>query len=282
MRLAIKRAAVGAMLLSAGLLIASGGCDRGEDATAGDSARKPDPPPAQTVSVPEPQPSPVSLNARLTTIFKLIGRRQTVEARNQLAAYLSDNTDDGRAEFLVGLSYHREKSYARARPHFVRATEHSPGYHQTYHFLGWCLYYLGDARAARDAFKEHLAFVPDEGDSHFGIGLIDLDEDRLDDAQVRFQKAIELQVNNQRRRRNVAKAHVRLADVYVRRNQLEDARDHLETATSLWPQHYAAFYKLSRVRTRLGEAESAKEAFDLYRLWQERVAPKRGLPERPP
>ena len=190
LRLAIKRAAVGMVLLSAGSLIASGGCDRGEDAATGGPAREPAPPPVQTGSVPELQPAPVSLNARLTAIFRLIGRRKTAEARKQLAAYLSDNADDGRAEFLVGLSYHREKSYGRARPHFVRATELSPGYHQTYHFLGWCLYYLGDARAARDAFEEHLAFVPDEGDSHFGIGLIYLVEERLDYAQARIQKAL--------------------------------------------------------------------------------------------
>ncbi len=157
--------------------------------------------------------------------------------------------------------------------------ELAPEYHPTYHFRGWCLYWLGETGPARAAFKEHLRHAPTEGDSHFGLGVIDLDEDRLDDAERRFRRAIELQAGNPRRGKDVSKAHARLADIHIRRDDLPAARAELIAATGLWPEHYAAFYKLSRVLRRLGEDEAADEAFESYRIWQKRVRQKRGVPE---
>ena len=46
----------------------------------------------------------------------------------------------------------------------------------------------------------------------------------------------------------------------------------------LRPQHYAAYYKLHLVLNRLGEPEAAEEAFQQYRLWQQRAEQRRGLP----
>ena len=222
---------------------------------------------------------PIKLDGELSVVLRLIESHRTDRARTALAAYGEAHPPSGPAEFLTGLSYHREKRYGLARPHFERAIELTPGYHPTHHFLGWCCYYLGDTAASRQAFERHLQMAPSEGDSHFGLGLLDLDEDRLDAAEARFRRAIELQQDNPARDADVAKAHARLADVFIRRDQLDEARWHLEQATTLWPQHYAAFYKLSRVLTRLGENDQAQEAHRLYRLWQKRARPPRGVPE---
>jgi Tfp pilus assembly protein PilF len=251
----------------------------GCDGPAGDEPAAP--PPAATAPAPVAPAKPPPLGPELTAIAQAIGQQQTAAARRSLEAYLQQHPADGRAEFLVGLSYHREKHYALARPHFERAIELTPAYHTTYHFLGWCLYYLGEMPAARAAFEAHLAHMPDEGDSHFGVGLIDLDEDRLDDAERRFRHAIELQADNAARRKDVSKAHARLGDVYLRRGDLAAARAELETATRLWPQHYTAFYKLSRVLNRLGEPEAAAEAYRQYEYWERRAGQRRGVPESP-
>jgi Tfp pilus assembly protein PilF len=261
----------------AGLLLVvtwTAGCDREPDA----QAAAPAPSAAPTAAAPA---KPPPLGPELTAIAQAIGRQQTEAARESLEAYLQRHPDDGRAEFLMGLSFHREKQYAEARPRFERAIELTPEYHTTYHFLGWCLYYLGDMAGARAAFESHLAHMPTEGDSHFGLGLIDLDEDRLDDAEAQFRRAIELQQDNPRRRKDVSKAHARLADVYMRRDDLAAARTELETATRLWPHHYTAFYKLSRVLNRLGEAEAAEEAYRQYEYWERQAGERRGVPEPP-
>ena len=273
-------------LAAAALSIWVGGCGdakpaapaRGPAPPAGGSTRPlPDPEaegegPAQAVSL--------ELGPELRVITLLIAQNRAPEARGQLEAYRQAHPRDGRAAFLLGLTYHREKRYALARPLFEEATRLEPGYPTTYHFLGWCLYYLGEPDAARKAFEQHLRHV-EEGDSYFGIGLIDLDQDRLDDAASRFRQAIALQEGRRDRVREVSKAHARLADVYLRREELPAARDELRRATELWPQHYTAFFKLSRVLARLGDAKGADDAFRLYRYWQARAEVPRGVPETP-
>ncbi|MHC5005846.1 MAG: tetratricopeptide repeat protein [Planctomycetota bacterium] len=265
--------AVGALLLGA----CASGCG-GEPDDAGVE-------PASPAAAPAPTPAggpPPALGPELTALANLIGNQQTEAARDRLTPYLQQHAEDGRAEFLMGLSYHREKRYALARPHFERAVELTPDYHPAYHFLGWCLYYLGELTQARTAFEQHLAWMPNEGDSHFGLGLIDLDEDRLDAAELRFHRAIELQAGDPRGRKDVSKAHARLADVHIRRDEIEAARAELEIATELWPQHYTAFYKLSRVLNRLGETEAAQQAFRQYQYWERRAEQRRGVPETAP
>ncbi|MHC4427280.1 MAG: tetratricopeptide repeat protein [Planctomycetota bacterium] len=249
------------------------GCQERETAS---TERVPD----QSHAQPPAEAEPLTLHPDLVVAFRLIEGRRTEAARNALATYRETHPDDGKAAFLVGLTYHREKRYARAEPYFREAVELAPGYHPTYHFQGWCLYYLGRTEESRRALEEHLEYVPTEGDSHFALGLIDLDDDRLDDAERRFMRAIELQEGDPRRRADVSKAHARLADIFVRRDDLERARAHLEQATALWPEHYTAFYKLSRVLTRLGDEEGAREAMRLHHLWRERAHPPRGVPEQ--
>lgn len=228
---------------------------------------------------PDAPPDVVKLSADLQPIADLIGQQQVEPARALLARYREAHPLDGQAEFLLGLTYHREKRYGLARPHFERALKLAPDYATIHHFLGWCLYNLGEAGAARRAFEAHLARAPGEGDSHFALGLIDLDENRLDDAEHRFLEAIRLQQDIPRRKREVSKAHARLADVYMVRGDLAAARLHLENSTRLWPEHYTAFYKLYRVLTRLGEDDAARAALEQHRYWQQVAQERRGVPE---
>lgn len=266
------------------LLLMAGGCrDQGDPSqgqTAGPTGREP---PAQNKDgAPPDRPMTdapfATLAPDLAPIFTLISQNQLGPARDRVTDYLQQNPQTGQAQFLLGLTYHREKRYALARPHFAKATELSPQFHPTYHFYGWCLYYLGETEQARTAFQDHLRLTPTEGDSHFALGLLAMDADQLDEAERRFNKAIELQSDNPKRQSDVAKAHARLADLYIRREQLAQAKTHLQTATNLWPQHYAAYYKLHLVLNRLGEPEAAQEAFQQYRLWQKRAEQRRGLP----
>lgn len=270
--------------LAAVLAAGPSGCGREPDRAAIPPARTPVAPvettaPAATPPGRETQEAPVALDPQLVAMATLISRQQTDIARARLQQYVEEHPDDGQAAFLLGLTYHREKRYTLARPWFESAAGLAPDYHPIHHFRGWCLYYLGDMRGARAAFERHLDLSPGEGDSNFALGLIAMDEDRLDDARRRFLHAIELQQGNPKRQRDVSKAHARLADVHILRGELQQARSELQLATGLWPQHYTAYYKLSRVLNRLGLNESADEAFRLYRVWQARAEPPRGVPE---
>jgi hypothetical protein len=97
------------------------GCGGEPDGTAAE----PPPPPSPPVT-PEP-PAPPTLGPELLAIAKSIDQRQTDAARARLQAYLGRHPEDGCAEFLMGLTFHREKRYALARPRFERAVELTPG-----------------------------------------------------------------------------------------------------------------------------------------------------------
>ncbi len=266
------------------VLMAAPGCQDQSDPGPGEANS---PPKSVQVVVKEKDASPdgettdpptASLDDDLAPIFGMISRNLLATARDRVTVYLEHNPESGQGEFLLGLTYHREKRYALARPHFAKAVQLSPNFHPTYHFFGWCLYYLGESDAARDAFQDHVRLDPTEADSQFALGLLAMEDDQLDEAERRFLKAIELQVDTPSRRGEVAKAHARLGDLYIRQERLDAAKAELETATNLWPRHYAAYYKLHLVLNRLGEPEAAEDAYEQYRIWQQRAEQRRGLP----
>jgi tetratricopeptide (TPR) repeat protein len=217
----------------------------------------------------------------LLPAFELINERRSQEARVLIDAL--PGTDAGvvpyQVEFLLGYSFQREQLYAQAREHFLRAIQQEPRYEPSLHFLGFAQYYLGDLAAARRAFEGHLALRPDEGDDHFGIGLCDLDEGRLDEAARRFETAIELHLVAEQggadRRRSLSSSYARLGDVCELRDDLPAARRDYEHAVTLWPAHYEVWHKLSRTLERLGESDLAATARLEHDAWRARVTGER-------
>jgi len=189
------------------------------------------------------------------------------------------NPGDGRAHFLFGLSYHREKQYELARESFDEAVRLAPDYYATHYFRGWALYYLGEPDAARDAFLQHLEHQPREGDSHFALGLIALDMDELEESERRFRTAIMLSEETDGRTKELAKSRARLSDVLVRTDRLDEARRELELAIELHPEHDEAYFKLYRVCTRLGDETAAIAAKKKFEEIRQRERPGTSFPE---
>jgi tetratricopeptide (TPR) repeat protein len=256
-------------------------CDRGpEVARPAAASESPDPAAAsvrRATAITPRDPDP--LNRELTQFFRMIEARKTGPARVRIVKYQKLHPDDGHAEFLFGLSYHREKRYRIAHEHFAAAVKMAPEYPLIYYFDAWALYYLGDLEAARAQFAIHLAYQPNTADSHFGVGLIDLDENRLDDAEARFRRAIELWRDKAGAERDLAKAYTRLGDVFVQRDELDEARRLIEQAIGLWEDHYEAHYKLYRILLRLGETEAAQAALDRHNEIKQRLRPGTAFPE---
>lgn len=225
-----------------------------------------------------PPQATATLKPPLNSIFGLVARGEFESARQQIHAFLEENPNSGEAKFLLGLSYHRQKKYGLAKPYFKEAVELSPLFHPALHFQGWCLYYLGEIDDSYNAFKEHVKLSPKEGDSYFAMGLIEMELDQLDKAQRNFQTAIDLQKDNPRRVRDVAKIHTRLADIYIRNENFNQAQEELMQAIKLWPRHYIAYYKLHVVLNRLGKTQEAQEAYRQYKIGQAQAASRRGVP----
>lgn len=177
--------------------------------------------------------------------------------------------------FLFGLTYHREQRYGSARGYFEKAISADPGFPTAHYFHGWATYYLGDLEASRKSFLSFLQMNPNESDTYFGLGLIDLDEDELASAEKNFRKAIDIEnaAGPKSDARTIAKSHARLAEVYERQDRLHEAKDELVQATQTYPDLYEAYYKLYRVLIRLGDTQAAKDAQRSFFESKERVRP---------
>lgn len=230
------------------------------------------------------QPVAAPLNdPRLGVVRKLLGAAQYEEARVVAEAVLKDNPTSPRAQFYAGLTLHKLKKYAAARPLLEAAmaqpTAFSEGPH-VIHYVAWCAYYLGDLQGARVAFTAHLHEFPNYDDSHFGLGLVELEEDHLPEAEACFRRALELLTMNNGLKRERAKNLARLGDVFMREDRLGEAEVAYRDAVALWPDHYEAWARLSRLMDRLERPDEAATARANQEAALARMQAK-GIPWRP-
>ncbi len=225
---------------------------------------------------------------RITLAQKLLNGGKYEYARNILMQILKDRADVGRAEFFLGVSLVKMKNYELARPHLERSlqlNQQFPERKHAHHFMGWASYHLGELERAKSDFEAHLAEVPDEPDSVFALGVIAFDEDRLDDAEKQFQKAIDLQQGPKASKRDLAKAWIRMGDVAMRRDNAALAEERFMAGLALYADHYEGWAKLARARDRLGKAKEAESARNEERRAKARVAgndPDAPAPAAPP
>lgn len=200
---------------------------------------------------------------RLEVARRLLASGQFTEARIVADTVAKQRPDMGRAHFYLGLALVKLKQYQQARPELERAIQLDQPYPErkhAHHFLGWASYHLGELDRAKSDFEAHLADVPDEPDSTFGLGLIAFDEDRLDDAERYLRKAIDLQQDPKASKRDLSKAWARLGDVAMRRDQPAEAEDRYMKALALYPDFSEVWAKLARSRDRLGKTKEADSA----------------------
>ncbi len=215
---------------------------------------------------PQPPPSPGDADPRVEKARKIVGSKPA-EARAILGAVLVDHPGSLQARFLVAFSWHRQKRYEKARRGFEEILNSGavfPGSENILHFHGWALYHLGRLREAEVAFRRHAEAAPLVAATWFGLGLIALEDGRLDEAESFLLKARDLQGRSLKRKIEFAKTVARLGEVYELQGRLDLARGQFEEATRTWPRHYNAHYKLSRVLLRMGEREAAEAALKLH------------------
>lgn len=220
-----------------------------------------------------------ALQPELARFFGMIQDGQADLARLHVQRYILENPDDGRGLFLFGLTFHVQHRYEQARVHFREALEKSPQFPPLHYFYGWCLYNLGETGEARLAFESHLKLQPDEPDSHFALGLIAMSSNDLDEAHHRFTRAIALYDPDNEH--DLGRAYGKLGEVYVARGgeaNLQQARQHLTTATELFPDDHESLYHLYRVLLQLGENHAAEQVRTMHEAARRRA----GLPAPSP
>ena len=219
----------------------------------------------QDATVPPSQPASPAYpdDVRLDTALRMLGKGALDGARQTAQTVLKAKPDCDRAAAIEGIVLNKLKRYEEAKPLLERARDSKqpfPEQKHAAHFLGWCHYHLGELSAAQKAFELHLTVVPNEPDSTFGLGLVALGEDRLDDADRYLAKALEGFSKPRDSAVDRARVLTRMADVSLRRDDPAAAEALLRRAIEASPVQHETWSKLARVCDRLGKVEEADAA----------------------
>ena len=196
------------------------------------------------------RPSAGDGDRRLDAALRAIAAERYGDAESLVTAVRADWPQCTRARFLGALADHKRRLYEKAAAQFeslVAEGPSFPGWDSIYNFLGWARYHTGRLEIARESFERHLRASPESADSWFGLGLVELDGDRVDAARRALEKAVELESGKPQRRQALSKVWARLADVSRRAGDLDRARRELQSALEAWPENERARYKLSRI-----------------------------------
>ena len=211
----------------------------------------------------------------------LISRGRLVGARMMLASHLETMPDDPAATFLLGITHHRERSYAVAAPLLERALELEPDILVAHHFLGWAHFHLGDLDAAAASFQSHMRLQPGEPDTNFGLGLVAIERGDFPLARTHINDCIRMILAMEEnaperfaaRARDLGKCYARLGDIAFAEGDFETARTELERGFSIDSRQYTAAFTLSQVHRQLGNDE---ESAAWMKRYEEIVAARNG------
>lgn len=209
---------------------------------------------------------------RLDVVGIMLKSGQFAQAELACRTVLKERPEIGRAEFLLGLAITKQKRYEEAKVHFLAGllTEqtfierpHTP------HFLGWCHFHLGEMDEARVRFEEHLVAVPNEPDSTFGLAVVNIAQDRNEEA-ARLLDAAFIAFGDAKPR-DQARVLVRQSDLALRSDDPVKAEEILERAATLAPTFPEIWAKTARVKDRLGKSEQASIARENEKSLRERL-----------
>ena len=217
------------------------------------------------------QPKEIKLDSALKTHVQLIQEGKTGSARVRIRQFMAKNGESSQPLFLMGLSYHSDKQYAKAVTWFTKSVE-SSGLHYppSWHFLGWSQYYLGNIEGAKDGFERYLRWKKEEPDTLFALGLIAMEEGDCMLAESMLQKAIIAAANEPLIQ---AKAKARLGDVFTETGNLEQAILSYQEAVKQNPDLYEAWHRLGSTLQRIGQTDEAEIARQQCTIARNRVRP---------
>ncbi len=217
----------------------------------------------------------VKLDKEFEVPLKLISEGEQGSARIRVRQHMDQQGESAQGFFIMGLSYHNEKRYAKAVEWFDGALSFDgPAYPPTLHFLGWSHYYLGNTTEAKEAFQRFLILQDHEPDSMFALGLIATDEGDEQKALKWFRKTIERCNQQPQLLQNIAaKSYARMSDILESRGNTDEAIAFYLRAIELNPKLYEVYHRLSNIYRRKGDEQLAENAQQQFFATRDIVRP---------
>jgi tetratricopeptide (TPR) repeat protein len=148
----------------------------------------------------------------------------------------------------LGVALMEQFRFDDAAAAFREAAALDAGYAGARINLGIALFHAPDLAGARGAFEAARALAPDAPQVHYVPGLIDRQENRVEDALARFRRVLAVDP------RDVG-ANVNAAQVLLQERRYAEAIPLLEAAFAAEPYHVTAAYNLGLALTRSGRTE---------------------------
>jgi tetratricopeptide (TPR) repeat protein len=123
--------------------------------------------------------------------------------------------------------------------------------------LGDCCTSVGDYAEAQKCYEKAASLGPDEADPYVGLGVIALQKDLLDDAEIAFRVACRLNVD-------CAKAYAGLAMVAQRRADYKQAFDLYLRCLELDVDNLTALLGLFQTSCQMGSFDKVIHYLELY------------------
>ena len=130
----------------------------------------------------------------------------------------------------LGDMYARHGDYQKAEEHFLKAIELKPNYADAYHNLANIYHQVGRDDLAEEYYQKALEFNPQLWQSHQNLAALYFLQERPDLSLEQLLAAIGINPNN-------AELYTNLAITYQKLGQVQEAKQVLQKALSLDPQH---------------------------------------------
>jgi Tfp pilus assembly protein PilF len=113
-------------------------------------------------------------------------------AISELKAILEKNPKDSNALYLIGMAYVKKKDWVEAIAPFLQVIELNPNFAAAHYHLGVCYQQHDEPEKALECYRKAAELDPANPDNPYNSGLVLFGLNRIDEAQVFFQKTLTL------------------------------------------------------------------------------------------
>src|SRR3989454_2163775 len=166
--------------------------------------------------------------------------------------------DSAETRLLMGVAKLGAADYAAARDDLRRAAELNPSLPMVHGFLGRALMNLGDLPGAAEEFRRELQSDPNDFDANLFLGVLLKQDNALEEAMARFEKAAAL-------RPGEPAAAYQVGALRLRFGQTDGAREVLEQVVAAAPDFVEAHVSLALVYYRLKRKVDGDHEQDIVR-----------------
>jgi len=215
------------------------------------------------------RPSDATVAQELDRVQAMLDAGDFEAAKAELEAILAGDGENAEVYFKLGLTSFNLGDHQAARDQFNMSLSLEPDRAAAvHHNLGVLAYQVGDMDAAIAEFQAALEADPDDADTHyqlgatylilaFPMGAIEPDAGRFQQAEDEFNRALAEEPDK-------PEALVGLANIYMLRNDMEQAISTLERVIEQGPQMREALFALGRAYASVGDTASAKSTLEQF------------------